>query len=71
MVPMAIGAILIVVGILMGAVWNFSRAAGSRRAYSRPGSTSQRTGAIRHPFSFCHAGRSNLRSATSSTARVL
>ena len=32
-VLMAIGAILIVVGILMGAVWNFSRAAGSRRAY--------------------------------------
>jgi uncharacterized membrane protein HdeD (DUF308 family) len=27
---MAIGAILIVVGILMGAVWSFSRAAGPR-----------------------------------------
>ena len=30
---MAIGAILIVVGILMGAVWSFSRTAGGRRAY--------------------------------------
>jgi uncharacterized membrane protein HdeD (DUF308 family) len=29
---MAIGAILIVVGIIMGAVWTFSREAG-RRAY--------------------------------------
>jgi hypothetical protein len=30
---MAIGAILIVVGILMGAVWSFSRAAAGRRSY--------------------------------------
>ncbi len=29
---MGIGVILIVVGILMGAVWSFSRAAGGRRA---------------------------------------
>lgn len=31
-VLMGIGVILVVVGILVGAVWNFSRAAG-RRAY--------------------------------------